>query len=83
MAPAEAFRVIDGEVRAFSELLAQKERIVAASKCEGAEDEARAAELERAIGQRVWRVSAMQHRGLQEILRECHTRVHAAAAARA
>jgi GTP-binding protein len=78
MAPAEAFRVIDGEVRAFSELLAKKERVVAASKCESEEDEQRAAELERAIGQRVWRISAMQHKGLQEVLRECHTRVHAA-----
>ncbi|MBK7643510.1 MAG: GTPase ObgE [Planctomycetes bacterium] len=77
MAPAEAFRVIDAEVRAFSELLAKKERVVAASKCETEEDEARAAELERTIGHKVWRVSAMQHRGLQEILRECHTRVHA------
>ena len=78
LAPAEAFRVIDGEVRAFSELLANKERIVAASKCESDEDEQRAAELERAIGRKVWRLSAMQHKGLQEILRECHTRVHAA-----
>ena len=65
-------------MRAFSELLANKERIVAASKCESDEDEQRAAELERAIGRKVWRLSAMQHKGLQEILRECHTRVHAA-----
>jgi len=65
-------------VRAFSELLANKERIVAASKCESEEDEARAVELERAIGHKVWRLSALQHKGLQEILRECHTRVHAA-----
>jgi len=78
MAPAEAFRVIDGEVRAFSELLAKKERVVAASKCETEEDEQRAAELERALGRKIWRLSAMQHKGLQEVLRECHTRVHAA-----
>jgi len=76
MAPAEAFRVIDGEVRAFSELLAKKERVVAASKCESEEDEARAIELERAIGHKVWRVSSAQRRGLAELLRECHTRVH-------
>jgi GTP-binding protein len=82
MAPAEAFRVIDAEVRAFSELLAKKERVVAASKCENEDDEARAAELERTIGHKVWRLSALQHKGLQEILRECHTRVHAAELAR-
>ena len=79
MAPAEAFRVIDAEVRAFSELLAKKERVVAASKCESEDDEARAAELERALGQKVFRLSALRRTGLLEVLRECHTRVHAAA----
>ncbi len=77
LAPEQAFRVIDAELARFSPELACKERVIAASKCEGEDSEARAAELERALGRKVLRLSSAQRKGLAEILRECHTRVHA------
>ena len=74
--PEQAFRVIDAELSRFSPELAAKQRVVAASKCEGEAAEARAAALEGALGRRVFRLSSAQRKGLAELLRECHTRVH-------
>ena len=45
-----------------------------------AAEEARAAELEAAIGMRVWRISALRRAGLKELLREAHRLVHVPAA---
>ncbi|MBI5362247.1 MAG: GTPase ObgE [Planctomycetes bacterium] len=68
----EAWRVIEAELAAFSPELAEKPRLVLATKVEGEEAEARAAELERAVGKRVWRVSSARRSGLREVLVEAH-----------
>jgi GTPase len=66
--PLEAWRIIDRELAQSSSALAAKPRLVAASKCESPEDEARAAELERGIDRPVLRFSAHLGRGLDELL---------------
>ena len=70
--PLQAWRVVDGELRASAADLAAKPRLVAASKCEGPQAEERAAELERALGRPVLRLSAVQGRGLAEVLERAH-----------
>jgi GTP-binding protein len=74
--PVEAWRVIERELAEFSPELVEKPRITAASKVEDEAAEARAAELEAAIGMRVWRISALRRKGLGELLREAHRLVH-------
>jgi GTP-binding protein len=73
--PVEAWRVIVGELARFSLDLAAKPRILVATKVESEEAEARAAELERSTGERVWRISSARRRGLREVLIEAHRRV--------
>ena len=65
----EAWRVVERELERFSAELAAKPRIVVATKCEDAEAEANAADLERAVGAPVLRVSALRRDGLAEVLR--------------
>jgi GTP-binding protein len=67
--PLEAWRVIDRELARSSPQLAAKPRLVVASKCEGAAAEERAAALEAELGRGVLRISALQGRGLRELLR--------------
>ena len=78
--PAEARRVIATELENFSADLAARPRIVAASKCETESAEVRAAELEAALGERVWRFSSTRRQGLRELLAEAYRRVHASVA---
>jgi GTP-binding protein len=78
--PADAWRVIVQELSRFSVDLAAKQRILVATKVETAEAEERAAELERVSGERVWRISSAQRRGLREVLIECHRLVRGLAA---
>jgi GTP-binding protein len=79
--PAEAFRVVDEELRASSAELHAKPRLVAASKCEDEASEARAGELERALGRPVLRLSAATGRGVREVLEEAHRLVRTPAKA--
>ncbi len=81
--PLEAWRVIGSELERYSAELAARPRLVVATKCEDEEALARAAELERAAGRPVWRISAVERRGLAELLREAWQIVHEAAARRA
>ena len=66
--PLEAFHTIDSELSRFSTELADKERLVVATKVEDEASEARAAELEAALGKPVLRISSMQRRGLHQLL---------------
>lgn len=68
MEPLEAWRVVEGELARSASPLADKPRLVAASKCEGLQAHERAAELERALGRPVLRLSAVEGRGLGEVL---------------
>ncbi len=68
--PTESWRVIEKELAAFSPELARKPRLTAATKIESPEAEARAAELERGIGERVWRMSSARKHGVRELLHE-------------
>jgi len=70
--PADAYRVVEHELAAFSAELAAKPRIVVASKVEGEECEAGIQELEGAIGGPAMRISAVEGRGLQELLLAAH-----------
>jgi GTP-binding protein len=65
---AEAFRVIDAELAHYSPELSRRPRWLVATKCESDEAEQNAAELERELGRKVWRISAPQGRGLRELL---------------
>jgi len=63
-----ALRTIDDEVRRFSTELAQKPRLIVASKCESAESEEVAVALEEASGEVVHRLSSVERHGLDELL---------------
>lgn len=66
--PLEAYAMIDRELARFSTELADKERLVVATKVEDDASEARAAELESALGKPVLRISSLQRRGLHQLL---------------
>jgi GTPase len=76
--PLEAFEVVDRELHASSAELAAKPRLVAASKCEGREAEARAQALEEALGRTVLRLSSAQGSGLREVLEAARALVRGA-----
>ncbi|MBL8857915.1 MAG: GTPase ObgE [Planctomycetes bacterium] len=73
--PVEAWRVIVSELARFSVELAAKPRVLVASKVESRAAEERALELERAAGERVWRISSARRQGLREVLVEAHRHV--------
>ncbi len=68
--PEEALRVIEGELEKTSFELSAKPRVLAASKVEDEESERRAADLERAAGRKVHRLSSVTGRGVTELLAE-------------
>jgi GTP-binding protein len=74
--PVEAWRVVDRELARFSDDLAGRPRLLAASKCETPAAEERAADLEREAGERVWRISSARREGLEALLGEAFRRVH-------
>lgn len=80
--PLEAWHVVDRELRASAADLASKPRLVAASKCEGAQAEERAAQLEHALERPVLRLSAVQGRGLDEVLEAARRLIRQAPIAR-
>ncbi len=75
--PIEAWRVIDKELSRFSPELAQKPRLLVATKCESPADLDAARELEAALGRKVWPISSAQRSGLSDVLVEAHRQVHA------
>ncbi len=66
--PAEAYQVVRAELAGYSETLAERPRLLVASKCEDDESRARADALEAAAGCRVWRISAATRSGLAELI---------------
>ena len=76
--PERAWRSILDELDRFSRTLAEKPRLLVATKCESPEAEERAAELAALSGQQVFRISSHTHRGLAELLRAVHAEVRSA-----
>ena len=76
--PLEACRVIESELQAYSPELARRPRLLVGTKCEDEAALERAAELERAIGRPVRRVSSVVGEGLEELLRTAWKEVRAA-----
>jgi len=74
--PDAARVVIEAELERYSGELFARPRILVATKCETPGAEARAVALEQAAGTRVWRISALQRRGLAELNREAWRVVH-------
>jgi len=70
--PEEALRVIEQELERFSTAVAEKARLLVATKVESEEGELRAQALERAAGRRALRISSVQRRGLKELLVAAH-----------
>jgi GTP-binding protein len=70
--PAEAWRVIDRELAAFSPVLAAKPRLLVATKFEEESCEERVRELEAAASAVALRISSVQGKGLEELLRASH-----------
>jgi len=66
--PEESWRVIDQELANSSPDLHAKPRITVASKCEDEQAEARAKDLEQALGTPVLRMSAATGAGLEQVL---------------
>ncbi|MBL8862680.1 MAG: GTPase ObgE [Planctomycetes bacterium] len=81
--PDRARRVIEGELAGYSAELACRPRLLVATKCESPTAQARADALERAAGVEVWRVSSVERRGLEPLLRAAWNVVHAPASATA
>jgi GTP-binding protein len=70
--PVQAWRTVREELRRRSPELAARPHWIVATKCEDEEAEKNADELERAAGCRVWRISSVTRRGLEDLLRELH-----------
>ena len=64
----QALEVIEGELAAYSPALAQRERVLVASKVESEESERTAAALEEQAGRPVLRISAHTGQGVQALL---------------
>ncbi len=80
--PFEAFKTLDRELELYSKELAARPRLCVASKCEGDEAEARAAQLEAEVDAPLLRISSVQGTGLTELLRAAHKSVRALDAAK-
>jgi GTP-binding protein len=66
--PIDAFRTVRGEIAAHSQALASRPTLVVATKVEDEAAEARARELEAAVGTPVLRISSAMHRGLRDLV---------------
>jgi len=69
VAPAEAFRIVRAELGSYSEKLARLPYLIAASKVESDEALRVCDELQTALGGKVLPISAVTHRGLDELVR--------------
>ena len=77
---AEDFRIIDRELLLYSEIVAQKTRIVCLNKADALTEEdlsERTAALEEASGTRVYVMSAVSGQGVQQVLRAIWTEISA------
>ena len=70
--PLEAYRVIEAELQRYSSDLAERPRLVVATKVEDPDSEARAAELEKALQREVLRISSVSGAGVQALLNQAH-----------
>jgi GTP-binding protein len=78
--PDRARGIVADELARYSSELAARPRLLVATKCETPAAEARAAELERAAGVPVWRISSARRAGLEPLLRAAWRVVREAAA---
>ncbi|MFT4538377.1 MAG: GTP-binding protein [Planctomycetota bacterium] len=74
--PAEAFGIIDRELRAYSDEVATKDRLIVATKVESEGAEENAKILEEVIGQPVTRISSVVGQGLEPLLLKLWDHVH-------
>ena len=74
--------VIVGELRAFSDVLANKPRIVVANKSDVPEVKERASELAKLLGEKVHVISGVSGEGLKDLLWALYQRVGELKAAR-
>ncbi|WP_323036907.1 GTPase ObgE [Pararhodobacter sp.] len=77
---AEDFRIIDTELKLYSEIVSEKPRIVALNKSDALTDEElaeRTAALEQACGSRVYVMSAATSKGVLQVLRAIWTEISA------
>ena len=74
--PEEAFAIIDRELRAYSDEVANKDRVLVATKVESEAAEANALRLERAVGLPVTRISSVSGLGVDKLLPDLWDRVH-------
>ncbi|MCB1406112.1 MAG: GTPase ObgE [Rhodobacteraceae bacterium] len=77
---AEDFRIIDTELSLYSEIVANKPRLVGLNKADALTDEEiaeRTAALEKASGARVYVLSAATGKGVQQVLRALWTEISA------
>ncbi|MEW6074294.1 MAG: GTPase ObgE [Planctomycetota bacterium] len=70
--PEAAFHTIDSELTRYSAALAERPRLVAATKCEDAAARAKAADLSRSLGRPVRAISAQTGEGIAALLGELH-----------
>lgn len=70
--PVEDFNKINGELSSYSERLRALPQIVVANKCDLLESKDKISEFEKAIGYKVYPISAVTRDGLEDLLRELH-----------
>ena len=68
--PISDYRIINKELKKYSKTLAEVPQIVAANKCDLVEDEKVITDFEKRIGKKVFRLSAVSHQGLEDLLNE-------------
>jgi GTP-binding protein len=75
MPPEEAFAVLRGELERYSDELARRPFVIAATKVEDDESEQRAAELAEKLRRTVHCISSHTRRGVQELVAHLHRQV--------
>ncbi|MEG2540538.1 MAG: GTPase ObgE [Clostridia bacterium] len=73
--PVEDFETINRELAAYSEMLAAIPQIVVASKADLLQDSDEVAKFEKAIGKKVYLISAITGKGLDELLKVMRQKV--------
>jgi GTP-binding protein len=73
--PYEDFKIINGELAGYSEILAEKPQLIAANKSDLLTDEKAFKRFEKKVGAKVMRISAAAHIGLDGLLEEIYRRL--------
>ncbi len=68
--PYSDYQIINKELKKYSKPLSELPQIVCANKCDLLEDEKAIEEFEKKIGKKVFRLSAVAHKGLEALLDE-------------